>query len=211
MEHRDLPPKRDRKPFPFKWSSPLWYLPLMLLMLWFWQSTIVQFAYKTIAYSEFKQHLARGEVAECAVKETTIEGRLEMKPQSTPPSSTPSTDTNPPAKAKAASPSGKETFFRTVRVEDPKLVEELQAANVKFRGERPNFLSQFMLAWIIPIAVMFLIWTFISRRIGSAGESILSCGKSRARLVAERETGVKFSDVAGCEEAKYELQEVVDF
>jgi len=145
------------------------------------------------------------------VKETTIEGRLEMKPQSTPPSSTPSTDTNPPAKAKAASPSGKETFFRTVRVEDPKLVEELQAANVKFRGERPNFLSQFMLAWIIPIAVMFLIWTFISRRIGSAGESILSFGKSRARLVAERETGVKFSDVAGCEEAKYELQEVVDF
>src|SRR5438874_1517476 len=58
---------------------------------------------------------------------------------------------------------------------------------------------------------MVLIWTFISRRMGKAGESILSFGKSKARLVAEKETGVKFNDVAGCEEAKYELQEVVDF
>jgi cell division protease FtsH len=49
---------------------------------------------------------------------------------------------------------------------------------------------------------MFLIWSFISRRMGSAGESILSFGKSRARLVAEKETGVTFKDVAGCEEAK---------
>src|SRR5215467_11516538 len=102
MEHRDSPPKRDRKPISPKWSSPLWYLPLMLLMLWFWQSTIVQFAYKTIPYSEFKEHLARGEVAECAVKETTIEGRLEPKPQSAPASSTTSTNTSPPAKSKAA-------------------------------------------------------------------------------------------------------------
>src|SRR5262245_55301613 len=160
MERRDSPPKRDRKSLAPKWSSPLWYLPLMLLMLWFWQSTIVQFAYKTIPYSEFKEHLARGEVAECAVKETTIEGRLQSKSQ--PASSNTASNSNAPANAKVAPPSGKETFFRTVRVEDPKLVEELQAANVKFRGERPNFLSQFMLAWIIPIAVMFLIWSFIS-------------------------------------------------
>jgi len=51
----------------------------------------------------------------------------------------------------------------------------------------------------------------VRRRIGSAGESILSFGKSKARLVAEKETGITFNDVAGCEEAKYELQEVVDF
>src|SRR5258706_7729941 len=59
---------------------------------------------------------------------------------------------------------------------------------------------------------MFLIWGFPSRPMsGRAGQSILSFGKSRARLVAEKETGVTFSDVAGCDEAKYELQEVVDF
>ena len=207
MERRDPPPKRDLKPSPPKWSSPLWFLPLMLILLWFWQSTIVSFAFKTIPYSEFKEHLAKGEVIECTVKETTIEGSIRAKAAPAP--ETPAT--NAPAAEKPVIQPGKENFFRTTRVEDPKLVEDLEAQHVKFKGERPNFLSQFMLAWIIPIGVMFLLWTFISRRLGSAGESILSFGKSRARLVAEKETGIKFSDVAGCEEAKYELQEVVDF
>ena len=64
---------------------------------------------------------------------------------------------------------------------------------------------------IVPIGIMALIWSVIGRRLGSAGESILSFGKSKARLVAEKETGITFADVAGCEEAKYELQEVADF
>jgi cell division protease FtsH len=98
-----------------------------------------------------------------------------------------------------------------VRVEDPKLVDQLESAGVQFRGERPNLVTQFLLSWIVPIGIMVLIWSFIGRRLGSAGESILSFGKSKARLVAEKETGVSFGDVAGCEEAKYELQEVVDF
>src|SRR5262249_9461172 len=118
--------------------------------------------------------------------------------------------TNTPSGANAAS-SAKPFFFRTVRIEDPKLVDELQAAGVKFRGERPSLISQFMLAWVVPIGIMILIWSFIGRGIGSAGESILSFGKSKARLVAQKETGITFNDVAGCEEAKYELQEVVDF
>jgi cell division protease FtsH len=58
---------------------------------------------------------------------------------------------------------------------------------------------------------MFLLWTFLSRRIGRAGQAVMNIGKSRARLVADKETGVSFSDVAGCDEAKFELQEVVDF
>src|SRR5438445_574282 len=82
----------------------------------------------------------------------------------------------------------------------------------EFNPRQPQWNSPlWYLAWMLPIGVMILIWSFISRRIGSAGESILSFGKSRARLVAEKETGVTFSDVAGCEEAKYELEEVVDF
>jgi cell division protease FtsH len=58
---------------------------------------------------------------------------------------------------------------------------------------------------------MAVLWNFLARRIGAAGESIFSIGKSRARLVADRDTGVTFDDVAGCEEAKFELKEVVDF
>src|SRR5690349_17087735 len=132
MERRDPPLKRDLKPTPPKWSSPLWFLPLMLLLLWFWQSTIVSFAFKTIPYSEFKEHLAKGEVIECAVKETTIEGSIRAKSASVPETSA----SNSPTAEKTTIPPGKETFFRTVRVEDPKLVEDLEAQHVKFKGER---------------------------------------------------------------------------
>src|SRR5207245_2137004 len=102
-------------------------------------------------------------------------------------------------------------LFRTVRIEDPDLVKELQAAGVEYSAVRPGFLSQFLLAWVLPVAVMIGLWTFIGRRFGAAGESILSFGKSRARLIVDKNTGVTFDDVAGCDEAKFELKEVVDF
>jgi cell division protease FtsH len=186
----------------------------MLLILWAWQSAVMQFTYHTIPYSEFKDRVRKGEIAECTIKETTIEGTIKPKPGT----ESVVTSTNAIAEQPAtnalfrgkASPD-KDFFFRAVRVEDPQLVSDLEAANVKFLGERPSILSQLVLSWIIPIGIMILIWTFISRRMGKAGESILSFGKSRARLVAQKETGVSFNDVAGCEEAKYELQEVVDF
>lgn len=114
-----------------------------------------------------------------------------------------------PADAKSVEPT--EFDFRTVRVEDPKLVEELEAAGVQFEGVRPSFLSNLMMSWILPIGLIFLLWTFLARRFGSAGGALMSIGKSKAKLVGEKETGVSFIDVAGCDEAKFELEEVVDF
>jgi cell division protease FtsH len=183
-EKQDKPgPRRG----PMEWRSfPYWYLLLMLILLWAWQGAM-QFTVKEIPYSEFKNYLRNGEVLEVQVHETSVQGK---------------------AKPKNAE---KDFLFRTVRVEDPKLAEELEAQNVKFTGVRPSLLSQVLLSWIVPIAFMLLLWTFLSRRLGRAGESILSFGKSKARLVVDTETKVTFNDVAGCDEAKYELQEVVDF
>src|SRR5437899_3116212 len=209
MESRESPAKREPRPKPPKWSSPLYYLPIMFLLLWFWQSTITQLAYRTIPYSEFKEHLNQHEIAKCVVKEDEIQG--EILPKAQPAAETAGhSPTNATATGQAAS-SSKPVLFRTVRIEDSKLVDELQSAGVNFRGERPSFVSQFLISWIVPLGILVLIWSFVGRRLGSAGESILSFGKSKARLVAEKETGITFRDVAGCEEAKYELQEVVDF
>ena len=219
----DRPPtKREFKPGTPKWNSPFWFLPIMLVLLWIWQGAVVQFAYKTIPYSEFKEHLLKGEVAECAVKTDTIEGKIVPKTASVQvAASTGRATSNAVAESSsapattntssAAVSTSKPFLFRTVRVEDPDLVGELEKAGVSFRGERPGFLSQFLVAWILPIGIMLVIWSLVSRRMGKAGESILSFGKSKARLIAEKETGITFDDVAGCEEAKYELQEVVDF
>jgi cell division protease FtsH len=102
-------------------------------------------------------------------------------------------------------------LFRTVRVEDPDLVRDLQKAGIRFAGVRTGFMSQFLWAWVIPIAVMVLLWRFLSRRLGSIGQGLMSFGSSKAKVVADKDTGVTFNDVAGCDEAKYELQEVVTF
>jgi len=102
-------------------------------------------------------------------------------------------------------------IFRTERVDDPNLVQDLEKAHVKFDGVRPSFLGQFLLTWILPIGLLYLLWRFLSRRMQGLGQSFMSFGSSKARLVADKETGVRFTDVAGCEEAKQELEEVVTF
>lgn len=187
VDRRDKPDKPTPRRTLFEWRSfPFWYLVLMLVLLWIWQGAM-EFTVKEIPYSEFKDHLRNEEVTEAEVHETAVRGKI--KPKNDP----------------------KGFLFRTVRIEDPKLTEELEAHNVKFTGVRPSLLSQVLLSWIVPIAFMLLLWTFLSRRLGRAGESILSFGKSRARLVVDTASKVTFDDVAGCDEAKYELQEVVDF
>src|SRR5579859_6848895 len=127
MEPRNPAPMGDSKPKPPKWSSPLWYLPVMILVLWFWQSTVSQFSYQTIPYSEFKSYLAKHEVVRCVIREDDIQG--EILPKAPPsPQENPQAVTNRTAKASTNEP--KPILFRTVRIEDPKLVDELETAGV---------------------------------------------------------------------------------
>jgi cell division protease FtsH len=177
-----------------------WYLFLMLILLWVWQDALRQVALRTIPYSAFKDHLARGEVSECTIEQDEITGKVTPKAG---PGATPG--------GKAEPGSDAPFLFRSVRIEDPKLVEDLQKAAVTYSGVRPGVLSQLLWAWLLPIGALVLLWWALARRIGTAGESVLGFGKSRARLIAEKSTGVTFEDVAGCDEAKAELIEIVDF
>ncbi|WP_419580302.1 ATP-dependent zinc metalloprotease FtsH [Stieleria magnilauensis] len=148
------------------------------------------------------------------VPATKSETAPETKPESTPDAKqTPklAISAEPATVKAAAAPKPSEFIFRTVRVDDPQLIADLEAANVKFEGIRPSFLYSLLTSWFIPFAIVFLIWTFLSRRLASAGSAMMSIGKSRAKLAGEESTGVSFDDVAGCDEAKYELEEVVDF
>ncbi|MFQ5692196.1 MAG: ATP-dependent metallopeptidase FtsH/Yme1/Tma family protein, partial [Nitrospinota bacterium] len=199
------PNRRGKPPQPLgnlppQWRFSLFYFLVAMLFLWAWQEVFVQYvAIRTIPYSEFKTRLARGEVKEVAIKEVVIEGKIVPGPAPE------GTEEKPGARER------KPFLFRTNRVEDPRLVEELQAAKVKFTGVRPSFLAQFLMSWALPIGFMVLVWVFLSRRMGAAGQSVLSFTKSKAKLVAEKDIQVTFGDVAGCEEAKDELKEVVDF
>src|ERR1700719_2425625 len=196
-----------------QWRFAIGYFLLTLLVMWVWQELFTPVPLRTIPYSEFKKYLARHEVAEAVVRQDEIDGRIVPRAESQ--------SKTAPAEpgASVASRNGRQQaptetkpfFFRTVRVEDPDLVRDLQSAGVEYGGVRPGIISQLLFSWVLPIAFMAVLWSFLARRVGAAGESLLSIGKSRARLVADRDTGVTFDDVAGCEEAKLELKEVVDF
>ena len=211
---RTTPPKIDlkgadkNKP---NWGFNFWPLFIMLLVLWGWQAAVNQFTVRTIPYSEFREHLARREVKDAIVKQDEIVGRIVP----TIGSATNIASPLPPITQTNIQASGtNETApfqFRTVRIEDPDLVKDLQASGAQYNGVRPSFLSQFLLSWILPIAILVGIWSFMGRKLGTAGQTIFGFGKSTAHLVEGEKTGVSFADVAGCEEAKLELKEVIDF
>ena len=108
----------------------------------------------------------------------------------------------------------KEQNFTVVRIDDPNLVKNLDAGEISYRGViSDNWLRDFLLTWILPLVVLMLIWSFVFKRMGagSPGETFMSFGKSRAKIYGESDVKVTFNDVAGVEEAKEELMEVVEF
>ncbi len=108
----------------------------------------------------------------------------------------------------------KEKSFSVVRVEDNDLVKNLEAGGVSYRGEiSDNWIRDFLLTWILPLVVLMVIWSFVFRRMGGGnpGETFMSFGKSRAKIYGESEVKVTFNDVAGVDEAKEELMEIIEF
>ncbi len=102
-------------------------------------------------------------------------------------------------------------LFRTVRVDDPKLTEFLDQYGVEYAGVREGLFTQLFWGTIIPIMFWVGLWFLLIRGMGRPGAGMLGFGKSKAKIAMEKDTGVTFDDVAGCEEAKQELQEVVTF
>ena len=100
--------------------------------------------------------------------------------------------------------------FQTVRVEDPGLVKELDDRQVKYTGKMENKWLTGLISWILPLLFFFFIWRFLSTRMG-AETGVMSFGKSRAKIYAEKEKKITFNDVAGIEEAREELMEIVEF
>jgi cell division protease FtsH len=221
------PPLPERERFWRGVRTLLWNLPILVFLLWIGQDILSPVKLHTIAYSEFKQHLSKRDIIECSIGDSEIRGRIRGIYASETAPSDATRDSEPKISGEAKkslqtkeipdslpareSTDSSEYQFRTVRIEDPKLVEELQAAGVKVYGVQPGHMTSLIVAWLLPIGLALMFWWLLVRGMGAAAGAALSIGKSRARLVSEKSTGVTFDDVAGCDEAKYELQEVVDF
>jgi cell division protease FtsH len=155
-----------------------------------------------VSYSEFKALVGKGKVSDLVLDQQTIGGSVAVEglegvlPK----------DTVEALKRVA----GATHRFVTVRVDDPGLVAELEQAHVKFEGHVANTWLSTLLSWILPAVVFVGVWLLVMRRFGPQ-QGLMAIGKSRAKVYVENKTGVTFDDVAGIDEARGELMEVVDF
>jgi cell division protease FtsH len=168
------------------WYIIVTLIAVMLIQDYFIQSTQT----KTIPYSEFEQLLGQDGVSDVVVGESRITGTLkDAKP-------------NEPKQ------------FTTYRV-PPDLADKLTAAKLTFSGEPPPGLLVTVLGWLLPALGFLLLWMFMIRPMTGQGMGgiggLMSIGKSRAKVYVETDTKVTFADVAGVDEAKDELREVVEF
>ncbi len=142
---------------------------------------------KEISYSEFKTRVRDGKVQEVTVAEDRVQGMLKAD-------------------------EGQGRAFVAVRIEDPKLVEELEKHGVKYTGAVANRWVAEVLGWVLPLIFLIALWSFFFRRIGGAEGGVMSFARSRAKIYAEEDdVKVKFGDVAGVDEAEEELREIVEF
>ena len=156
---------------------------IMLVQQWWHQVQTVE----VVPYSQFEKLLADNQISEVLVSDQTITGKLKS-PQA-----------------------GKSTVV--ANIVEPELADRLAKYDVKFTRVYESTFLRDLLSWVVPALVFFGVWFFLVRRFaGQQGMGgFMSIGKSRAKVYVEKQTGVTFDDVAGVDEAKAELQEVVEF
>jgi len=179
-------PERKKKALPPKAHFSIWYFVIVFLLVTLLQQYFLSPRVETISYSKFKQYLAEGYISSVTIGPESINGTVKGKEGK------------------------KDQEFVTVRVEDPGLIKELDERKVNYSGLYQSKFLNNLLSWIVPLGIFFLIWRYAMKRMGP-GYGVMSFSKSKAKLYAEDETRVTFLDVAGIDEAKEELQEVVEF
>jgi cell division protease FtsH len=179
------------RPFPPRAGASLWYGLTLLIVLGLVQMYYMTPGGRQIAYSEFKTMVQSGQIAEVVIGDQVIRGTLKQG-------------------ASGAS-DDKSRQFTTTRVEDPKLAEELQAKGVRFSGEAVNRWLPDVLGWVLPLIFIVVLWGFFFRRMGGPEGGVMSFARSRAKIYADDEVKVRFQDVAGVDEAREELMEIVEF
>jgi cell division protease FtsH len=173
-----------------KYRVSIWYF-----ILAFWGLIILQEMYfaaqhmDEVPYSQFKAWVQQDKVAEISITDTVIHGKLKSE--------------------------GKENdaqWFQTVRVDDPDLVRLLEERQVEYAGVVVSTLWKDVASWVVPILVFAGIWFWLLRKMGQGtGGGFMRIGKSKAKVYIEKDIPTRMSDVAGVDEAKVELMEVVEF
>ncbi|MEW6531666.1 MAG: ATP-dependent zinc metalloprotease FtsH [Thermodesulfobacteriota bacterium] len=182
-----MKPSQD---FKSKWSFSLVYILVALLLFALmqrWLSANVE----NVSYSQFKSYVAEGKIKSVVVSTRFLKGYEK-------------------AQEGQKEPLFPDRLYVTPRLEDRNLVAFLEKNNVEIVGENENTFLATLLSWILPAVIFVGIWLWAMKRMGQ-GAGFMTLGKSKARIVAQTDVGVTFDDVAGQDEAKQELQEILEF
>lgn len=171
-----------------KWKYTAYYVLVVLIIMFLLNDYMKGLKSEHVDYSKFMNYINQNKVSEVQINKD----KLVIIPKK--------------------SVGGK--IMYTERVEDPDLVKKLTKANIKFGGvpQENSIVKNLFTIWIIPIAILAIVWKIFLGAFGKKmGSGVMSFGKNTAKIYAENETGVNFGDVAGQEEAKESLVEIVDF
>jgi len=208
----------ENKPqFPFEWPKfpdfkppGGWKFSIIYIVIIITGISLFHFAFTgrgnnpPIDFSEFKARIQTGEIRRVRMTDSFFIGFTVDAPQRT----------NARRGLLQGTPMVPQApVFRTVPINHPELIRLMDEMGVSYYAVPRDGVAIFniILSWVIPIAFFIFIWRFVIKRMGSMGGGVLSVGQNRAVIVAEGDISTRFGDVAGVDEAKEELVEVVDF
>jgi len=184
----------NMNPRQFKFS--LWFFLFTLLVIFVLNTSLgqVKQTEQTISFSDFKQKIVTGQITQVQITEKYYYGTSKTQGNN-------------------AAGTSKAVIYQTVPILDSTFVPLMDAHNVNYAAvvKKNPMLMNFLLSWILPFAFIYIIWKLMAKKMGNLGSGVMNFGNNKAMIVAETDTGVKFSDVAGAEESIEELKEIVNF
>ncbi|MHC6203091.1 ATP-dependent zinc metalloprotease FtsH [Breznakiellaceae bacterium SP9] len=189
---------------PFKgWKFSILYVLILIVGMSLFNYVFLNKVNPAIDFSEFKQRISSGEIKRVELTDSFFTGYTRADRQETqsigPFAVSSSRDSTP--------------VYRTVALNDPDIIKLMDDAGVKYYAvsREGSTVLNIIFSWVLPIAFFIFIWRFLMKRLGNMGGNVLSVGQNKAVIVAEGDIKTRFADVAGVDEAKEELVEVVDF
>ena len=204
-QREKMPPKAPR----FRMGSPLGYVLLLVLGFMLFRNVFKDAGVRRVTYSQFKEGVNEGQFTRVQLGNDWVKGFL---PESA--AAVPQSADDPQQRAFRRTPAALPWMASRVQG-DTTLIPLLEEKKVSYEAVPESGLTEALWIWLLPLGIAFAFWSFMMRRLpggmGQGPQSVMSFGKTRAKITSESDTGVGFKDVAGIDEAVEELKEIVEF